>query len=92
MDAYPRQSPDLDRLQQVLDSSMTWPSEYTFKFIVPRGAASHLVALLGDLRFTERSSRTGKYVALTVEARMDSSAAVIDLYRRAAAVKGLIAL
>ena len=92
MDAPPKPSSDLDRLQEVLDGAITWPSEYTFKFIVPRAAASHLVALLGELRFTERSSRTGKYIAVTVEARMDSSAAVIELYRRAAAVKGLIAL
>jgi hypothetical protein len=86
------QSPDLDRLQDILDSAMTWPSSYTFKFIVPRTSASHLVALLGELPFTERSSSTGKYVALTVEASMESSDAVIALYRRAASVKGLIAL
>jgi putative lipoic acid-binding regulatory protein len=92
MDAHPRQSPDLGRLQEILDSTMSWPGEYTFKFIVPRAAARHLVALLGELPFTERSSRAGRYIAVTVAARMDSSAAVIALYRRTAAVKGLIAL
>jgi hypothetical protein len=92
MDAHSREWPDLDRLEEVLDSSMTWPGEYTFKFIVPRAETSHLVALLGDLPFTERRSRTGKYIAVTVEARMESSAAVIALYRRTASVRGLIAL
>jgi hypothetical protein len=89
-DAHAASDRSLDRLREVLESTCSWPGEYTFKFVVPRASASHLIALLGDLPYSERPSRTGKYLAVTVCARMDSSAAVIDLYRRAAEVKGLL--
>ena len=82
---------DLDRLGEVLSSSVSWPAVYTFKFIVPRGSANRLVALLDGLPFTERSSRRGRYIGITVTARMDSSDAVLAVYRRAAAVEGLLA-
>ena len=48
--------------------------------------------MLGGAGFTRRESSSGKFVSYTVEARMQCSGDVIDLYKAAAVVEGLIAL
>jgi hypothetical protein len=91
MNLQRRPPQDLEGLRQVLERTVAWPSEYTFKFIVRRDDAMRLAALLDGLLFTERSSRTGKFVAVTVRARMESADAVIAVYQRVAAIEGLLA-
>ena len=90
-DAMPHSSDTLQRLREVLSTFCIWPGDYTFKFVVPRASANHLIAILDGLSYTERPSRAGKFLAFTVNARMESSEAVISLYQRAAEVEGLLA-
>jgi hypothetical protein len=86
----PSSPSSLDRLQQVLAATCSWPSEYTFKFVIPASSANHLVALLDGLPYTKRESRGGRFLGITVSARMESSEAVIALYRKTANVEGLL--
>lgn len=82
----------LQHLQTVLEDKVEWPSVYVFKFIVPASEENHILALLDGMDCKTRTSKTGKYVSVTVEEEMASAGHVIDVYRRTATVRGLISL
>ena len=81
-----------DRFQGLLDQDRSWPSEYTFKFIVPRSQLDALQAVFGDHPVVVRASTRGRYVSVTAHIRMESSSDVVELYRTAGDIPGLISL
>jgi len=86
---------NFDTLREQLTLSYTWPAVYMFKFIAP--AENRVFALLHDLfhdqaEFITRNSANGKYVSITVKEVMLSADEVIDRYRRASAIEGVIVL
>lgn len=87
-DSAPKRT--LESLRAALHAHVEWPSVYTFKFIVPKAHANHLLALLGELKYTLRESATGKYVSVTAEAVLTSPDEVIGVYERTQVVKGLM--
>lgn len=78
--------------REKLDQHHAWPSLYIFKFIVPSGKENQVKALFPMHTTTERASKNGNYTSVTVQMMMQSSDAVIDIYKKAAAIEGLIAL
>ena len=76
---------------RLLDEQIDWPSPYLFKFIAPRSELDALTDLFGD-EVTVRASSKGKYVSVTSEQMMNSSDAVIAVYKAAAEVEGVISL
>ncbi|GAU08714.1 DUF493 family protein [Desulfoplanes formicivorans] len=84
---------DYTTLAQRLDQAHEWPCCYTFKFIVPKARQEEVVCLFGPEAFIGKTaSRTGKYMSITVETGMESSAQVIDVYKRAATIQGIVML
>lgn len=81
-----------DGLRQALLAQNRWPSEYTFKFIVPAAELTHLLALLDDLPHSTRESKSGRYISVTCAAEMAGPDAVVEVYQRMSGVRGLIAL
>lgn len=86
---------NFDSLREQLAVNVSWPSVYMFKFIAP--ADNRIFALLHDLFpvqavFTSRNSKGGKYVSITVKEVMLSADEVIDRYRKASAIEGVIVL
>lgn len=79
-------------LQQRLDECHEFPCAYVFKFIVPKDKAGDLESLLAGMPHSSRESKSGKFVSYTVETTMESSGSIIDLYKAAAGIEGLIAL
>ena len=79
-------------LRTKLAESQSWPGDYTFKFIVPEEQLEPLKVVFEGREISTRPSKTGKYISLTSTVRMDSSTAVIDLYRETEGIPGLIAL
>jgi uncharacterized protein len=88
----PKKKLDLSGLKAALDSTVTWPDVYAFKFIVPRAHVNHVYALIDGHRYTERESSSGRFVAITVEAMMTSSDDVVAFYERVSVVEGIMAL
>jgi len=82
----------LQKMAEMLDQQSTWPTDYLYKFIVPIGLLDEVKALFPEVALKVRESRTGKYVSVSALQKVDSSEAVIAVYRRAALVPGLIAL
>lgn len=81
-----------DSFKEKLDNQYTWPSLYTFKFIVPQGNENEVRKLFPETEVTEKKSRKGNYVSLTARMLADSSEAIIGVYQKAQHIKGLIAL
>lgn len=83
----------LDTFREKLDRFYAWPSLYTFTFIVPSERRDDLKQLFPlHTTASERSSEKGKYVSLTYQMMMPSSHSVIDVYRKASVIDGLVAL
>lgn len=83
---------DKDRFQKLLDEEHAWPAEYTFKFIVPEDRLPELEALFGQIPFSVRESRNGRYRSVTATVLIHSSEEIIAIYEEASQISGLIAL
>jgi putative lipoic acid-binding regulatory protein len=81
-----------DSLREKLDEHYVWPSLYTFKFIVPKEKVAEVKKLFPRHESTERSSKNGNYISVTVQMMMPGSDEVIEVYNLASGVEGLIAL
>ena len=81
-----------DRFQDLLDQDRKWPAEYLFKFIVPRPNLDALQKLFGDHPVIVRASTRGRYVSVTARLQMEDSASVVELYRAAGEIPGVISL
>ena len=85
-----------ERLKGELESSTTWPSEYLFKFIVPtaKDKVENIESLfdgLGAVLQTKRS-KNEKYTSVSVSVMMDNAEAVIQKYKEASTIEGIISL
>lgn len=78
--------------QALLDEQNEWPSPYVFKFIVPADHLDALKQVFGDHPVSVRASRRGNYMSVTARIDMDSSDAVLEIYRAASDIEGVIAL
>ena len=81
-----------EQFSRILDDHHQWPCPYLFKFIVPADKLNDFNALFEDESKTEKASKTGKYVSVTFESHMCSSHDVMDIYRRASAIPGILSL
>ena len=86
----------LESLQKKLEEQFEWPTIYLFKFIVV--ADNKSVAQVEDLFDSEtadismRTSKTGKYISLSAKEMMLSPEKVIERYKEAAKIEGIISL
>lgn len=82
------------KFKDLLDQNYAWPTLYKFQFIVLTqniGIFIEEVKAHGlDLEF--RASKNDKYTSIRFSLMADSSEMVMDLYRRAARVPGIISL
>ena len=84
---------DFDNLQKLLDDQYCWPAVYPFKFIVPRASAEKLLALFPSREgVSVRESGKGKYISVSVNVIMTSSASVVAVYEAVADIEGIISL
>lgn len=78
-----------------LEQEHTFPSVYMFKFIIP--ADNKKMALVEAL-FTEeaevlqKASSSGKYISITSKQVVMSADEIIEIYKKATKIEGLMAL
>jgi putative lipoic acid-binding regulatory protein len=82
----------INSFREKLDQHYAWPSLYMFKFIVPSGKEEEVKRLFPNHNTSEKPSKNGNYVSVTVQMMMPSSEAVIKVYVAASSIDGLIAL
>lgn len=78
-----------------LEEHHKFPSMYMFKFIIPNNLRS--VALAEELFtataiVTFKESKTGKYLSVTGKDKMPSATSVIETYKLAERIEGLMSL
>ncbi|MFK7952525.1 MAG: DUF493 family protein [Ekhidna sp.] len=75
-----------------LEGTHQFPSKYTFKFIVKPEHQKTVELLVKDAEIKLKPSSGNKYVSISITAEMSSSAAVVDVYKDAHTIEGIIAL
>ncbi|CAN5865827.1 DUF493 family protein [soil metagenome] len=85
---------NFDELRNKLNQE-PWPSVYMFKFIIP--SDNHKIALIesffeDDAEIVFQPSANGKYTSITVRQVMLGADAIIEIYKLAGAVEGIISL
>jgi uncharacterized protein len=86
---------ELDRFKQKLLESMTFPSVYMFKFIVT--SEHRNIALIENLFGAEadihtKESGKGKYTSITAKQVVMTVDEIIEIYKKAAKIKGIMFL
>ncbi len=82
----------LQRLAKLLDEESSWPLDYLFKFIVPSAQVDLVTALFPPGIVSIRQSRTGKYQSVSATLSLPDSGSIVEVYRQAALIPGLMAL
>ncbi len=78
--------------KEKLEKAHSFPDAYIFKFIVKSEFQNEVECLVDDADITVKSSSGNKYISVTVVARMNSSTEVIEVYKRAKEIDGIISL
>jgi hypothetical protein len=78
--------------EEKLDKFYAWPALYTFKFILKSGKEEELRKLFPLHTDTSRASKNGNYTSVTFQMMMPSAQAVIEVYKKASVIEGIIAL
>lgn len=84
------------KLKQSLEETTTFPTKYLYKFIVPNDPEKikqidDIFNHLGAVINTKTSSK-GNYTSVSIQVTMQSSEQVIEKYKEAAQVEGIISL
>ena len=78
--------------KEKLENEHTFPGPYLFKFIVPIDKEQLVLNLLPAGNISKKNSSSNNYVSITLKANLDSSEAVISVYKSVTPIPGLIAL
>ena len=80
------------QFKERLEEGHSWPSTYTFKFVVPNAKKGSLMTLIPMGEVSERASSSGKYVSVTIKSHMESADHVINAYKKISVLEGVITL
>lgn len=84
------------KLKAQLDDTTTFPADYLYKFIVPTEAnqAQEVAALFNNTGavINTKKSKTGKYVSVSILLKVKTSEVIIQYYKKAETIKGIISL
>ena len=83
---------DEQAFKEKLENNHEFPGAYVFKFIVKPEHEEEVKSLLEDAEVKLKQSSGNKYVSVTMNKRMESSQEVIEVYKKAHTIEGIIAL
>lgn len=81
-------------LKEKLESVQQFPGVYCFKFIITGGLdkIEDLRQILPNEEFIEQASKTGKYLSITINKKVETADEVIAIYKQTAEIKGIMTL
>lgn len=84
------------KLKAQLEDTTTFPADYLYKFIVPTDKnqeqeVQNIFNLKGAVIKT-KASKTGKYVSVSVLLKVKNADEVIEYYKKAGKIEGIISL
>ncbi len=80
-------------LREKLEEQGGWPQPYMFKFIIPSDnqKLAQVEAIFGEnAQVTTRQSKSNKFISITGKEVMMNPEEVIDTYKRAEGIEGLM--
>ena len=84
------------KLKTQLDDTTNFPADYLYKFIVPTEAnqVAEVETIFNNTGavINKKKSKTGKYSSLSVVLQIESASKVIEYYKKAEKIKGIISL
>ena len=81
-----------DSFKEKLDNTHSFPTLYVFKFIVKPHQVGEIEKLFPKHEVVQKASSGGKYVSTTVKIMAASSQEIINHYKEAAKIEGIISL
>lgn len=84
------------KLKVQLEETTSFPSDYMYKFIVP--ADGNQVTEVQDIFnntgavIKTKKSKTGKYISVSIVLKIADAESVINYYKKAETIKGIISL
>ena len=83
---------DEEAFAEKLEGTHQFPENYIFKFIVKPENQAEVEALLPGAEVRLKPSSGNKYVSVTLSKEMSSSQEVVEVYKKAYKIDGIIAL
>lgn len=83
---------DEQAFKQKLEDTHDFPGEYTFKFIIKPEHKESVTRLIKGASMKLKPSSGKKYLSVTLQKRMASSQEVVDVYKEAYKIDGIISL
>ena len=83
---------NFESFRKKLEEQHNFPTSYLFKFIVPIEKKDEFNALFPDIEFKTRKSKTGRYISLSAKRKVTTADDVIEIYKRAYSIEGIISL
>ena len=83
---------NFDDFRNQLQDHYKFPTLYLFKFIVPAEKSDDFKILFPDIQFEPKPSKTGKYISFSSKHRVMSEEEVIEIYKKAYTIDGIISL
>ena len=84
------------KLKAQLEDTTRFPADYMYKFIVPTDAnqVSEVEELFDNSGaiINTKKSKTGKYISVSIVLTVKNSETVINYYKKAEKIKGIISL
>lgn len=80
------------RLQNKLNEVNEWPSVYLYKFIVTVNEVDEVKKMFKDAEIHIRKSSKGTYASVSVKTVALNANEIIEIYKKASKIKGIISL
>lgn len=85
------------RLEEQLSNSFKWPNKYRFKFILKSNEKDiqELKSIFNDINgalFSLRKSSNNKFTSVSINAVMKNPISIINKYKLASKIEGIISL
>ena len=84
------------RFKEQLDKAHIFPGNYVFKFIIPteskKVAQLHKIFDHSEASFSMKESKSGKYTSITFTMYVSDSISVMEYYKEASSIDGIIML
>ena len=84
--------PNYKSFKATLEEQYNFPTRYIFKFIVKTGLKEQILELLPGAKKSERVSKNGNFVSITLSQIMKNSEEIVYIYEKAYKIKGVISL
>lgn len=81
-----------ESFKALLDEQNDWPTEYVFKFIVPKAGLVDIRSVFDGQEIVVRASTRGNYLSITATLTVSSSEEIVEVYEKAGDVPGVISL